>query len=583
MLVLTGVPVTSGVAVGRVHRLLPHELEVSQYHLEADQVEAEVKRFNQALKRTGQQLDRLISDLEDSASAAREFLDTHRLLLADPELAEATITRIREERCNAEWALTEQQDVIEEAFSQVEDAYLRARIEDVEHVVKMIVQILNQDGDLGFDHHLPGQLTGMIVVTGMISPAEVAILHDRGAAGLIMERGSSYAHSAILARGLGMPAVIGVSRALSLLQENEELVLDGHYGVVFVMHDDSMRRHYQTKQAERAHRKQQFDLLQEQATATNDGHPITLMVNAERAEDVRQALGFGAQGIGLMRTEHLFIGDRPLNEDEQVNAYQQVIEAANGLPVTIRTLDAGGDKPISGISPTSNVDNPALGLRAVRLCLHHPDLFRTQLRAILRVSALGQVRLLIPMISQVSEIRLVKRLLKQCRENLRNEGYELAETLPIGAMIEVPAAALAIHTLLPELDFISIGTNDLAQYTLAADRLDPEVGYLHDPLHPGLLRLVQMTIEAANEHNKPVSLCGEMAADPRYTQVLLGLGLKEFSMFAASLPEVKQEILRTHLKTSRKLINQHLRKPVLEGPQLLHQLAAANTSQNQTA
>ncbi|HIC79661.1 MAG TPA: phosphoenolpyruvate--protein phosphotransferase, partial [Kiloniellaceae bacterium] len=375
MLALTGTCVTAGVAVGRVHRLLPHGLEVSRYQLDEARIDDEVKRFDAALQRTGEQLDELIASLEDSAAAAGEFLDTHRLLLRDPDFTAATIKRIRSERCNAEWALTEQRDVIAGTLGQVEDAYLRARMEDVEHVVNMILQALAHDLQ-PFANHLPGQLAGMIVVTDMLSPAEVAVLHDRGAAGLVLERGSSYAHSAILARSLGIPAVIGVSRALQLLQENEELILDGHYGLVFVMHQEPMRRHYRAKQQERAHQRELFEQQQQLPAVTADGLAIRLLANADRPSDIEQAVALGAEGIGLVRTEHLFTQSKPLSEDEQVAAYRAIITAADGHPVTIRTLDAGGDKPIAGIT-TQPTANPALGLRAVRLCLHYPDLFRT--------------------------------------------------------------------------------------------------------------------------------------------------------------------------------------------------------------
>lgn len=573
MLALTGLSVTSGVAVGRVHRLLPHELEINRYQLKNEQVEAEVQRFHQAVSRTSHHLDQLISSLESSASAAREFLDTHRLLLSDQELIGASIARIRQEQCNAEWALARQRDAIAATFAQVEDAYLRARIEDVEHVVNMILQSLQQASP-DFTDLLPSQLTGMVVVTQQISPAEVAVLHDRGATGLILERGSSYAHSAILARGLNLPTLTGVSRALSLLAENEEVILDGHHGVVFVMYEDSLRKHYRTKQAERAHQQEILSQQLSQTCQTRDGQRIALYINAERPEDVSQAILQGAEGVGLMRTEHLFLGQELLDEQTQYHAYRAMVEAAEGRPVTIRTLDAGGDKPLPALGQRQLSENPALGLRAIRLCLHHTELFRTQLRAILRAAAAGPVRLLLPMITQLSEIRLVRRLLAQCQQELQSEGLVFKADIPLGAMIEVPAAAMAIHYLLPELDFIAIGSNDLAQYALAADRLDPEVGYLHDPLHPGLLRMIQHTLEVAQAQNKPASLCGEIAGDPRYTQVLLGLGLREFSMHSASLPEVKLEVLRSDASISRRLMQQHLRQPSLEGTQLLHHLSS---------
>jgi phosphotransferase system enzyme I (PtsI) len=583
MLSLTGNPSNTGVAVGRVHRLLPDELEVSHYQLPESQIESEVQRFHHAIETTEQRLDALIRHLNNSANAAREFLDTHRLLLNDHELINSTIQRIRQEQCNAEWALARQRDTIAAAFAQIEDPYIRTRIEDVEHVVLMVLQSLQQE-EPDFAGRLPKRLTGLVIVAKQISPAQVAILHDRDAAGMILERGGNYAHTSILARSLGLPSITGVSRALALLHENEEVIVDGHHGAVFVMYEDSLRRYYRTRQAEHDHQLQQLQEQEPRTATTRDGRGIRLMANAERPSDIRHALKLGADGVGLMRTEHLLLEAGSSDESQQYSAYRSAIEAAAGAPITIRTLDAGADKQLPDYTlpqalSSSHCENPAMGLRAIRLCLHKPDVFRTQLRAIMRAAACGPARVLLPMVTQASEIRLVRRLMKQCQQELDAEGLRYNSQLPIGAMIEVPAAALAIHCLLPELDFISIGTNDLAQYVLAADRLDPEVGYLHDPLHPGLLNLLKMVIDAANQANKTVSLCGEIAGDPRYTRVLLGLGLTEFSMHSGSLPEVRQEIARTHAGFSEQLMHQHLKAPTMEGIQLVHHLAS-DSNQN---
>lgn len=583
MLALTGTSASTGVAVGRVHRLMPNELAVDHYRLEEYQLDGEVQRFHQAIRDTQQRLDELVGSLQNSASAAREFIDTHRLLLNDQELINSTVSRIKNECCNAEWALTKQRDAIASAFAQFEDPYLRTRIEDIEHVVQMILQSLQQ-GNPAIAGHLPGHLNNMIIVSSLLSPAEVAVLHDRGAIGIILEQGSAYAHSAILARGLGLPVVTGVSRALNLLHENEEIIIDGHHGAVFLMFEDSLRKHYNTKQAERHHQQYLTQQAANQVAVSSDGETIRLMVNADRPEDIQQFISRGADGVGLMRTEHILLQANLMDEDQQYRIYRAAITAANGAIVTIRTLDAGGDKmPLhqTTTKPESEQSslNPALGLRAVRLSLHQPELFKNQLRAILRAAARGPTRLLIPMVTQASEIRLVKRLINLCCQELQAEGLEHDPKLQLGAMIEVPAAALAIYSLLPEVDFISIGTNDLAQYTLAADRLDPEVSYLHDPLHPGFLQLLQWVITAAQKSNKDVSLCGEIASDPRYTRILLGLGLRELSMHGASISDIRQEVIRANTHLCQQRMAHHLKQPTLEGIQLIHYMAndEANT------
>ena len=429
-------------------------------------------------------------------------------------------------------------------FRSLDDAYIRSRGEDVAQVVRLVQNKLNEEvGEKPFEN-MPDRLAETLVISSELTPGELAILHERGVGGIVTEHGGPHSHSAILASSFGIPAVMGVRRAQSLLREGETLVLDGGLGVVYADPDEAIRAHYHQVQRITRRFKKSLEAIRELPATSLDGQPISLQANAERPVELQQAREQGASGIGLYRTEFLYL---------QGAEFARALELLGGLPLTIRTLDLGADKSTGYLdfSQLRRSTNPALGLRAVRLCLRDTDLFKKQLRAILRASALGPVRCLIPMLTSVQEIRMVRLLLDEAREELDAQGAAYDPKMPLGGMIEVPAAALAIPELALHLDFISVGTNDLLQYALAADRVDELVTHLYDPQHPGVVRLLRHIFREASASKIPVTVCGEVAGDRQYTRLLLALGLRDFSMHPGRLLEVKQVIRETDIPKAR--------------------------------
>ncbi|MES9968377.1 MAG: phosphoenolpyruvate--protein phosphotransferase, partial [Sedimenticola sp.] len=423
-------------------------------------------------------------------------------------------------------------------FDEMEDPYLRTRKDDVDHVVNQILKNLHLE-DEDDDLH---QLEGKIIVAQDLTPADTILMRHQGVAAFVTEYGGPMSHTAILARSLGIPAVVGVHEATQNIEDTEQLIVDGQQGLVIVEPDGETHDQYLEKiEAERSRTASLQELIGKPAE-TLDGHRIQLLANIELPEDIATTRNLEADGVGLYRTEFLYMNRSDIpDEEEHFQAYKQVVDGLKGIPVTIRTLDLGADKQIDGSSvDESPVCNPALGLRAIRLCLKEPQLFMPQLRAILRASAFGPIRIMIPMISNLQEVRELKQLVQEAMNSLTREGIGFDADIPIGGMIEIPAAALAANAFARELDFLSIGTNDLIQYTIAIDRVDDEVNYLFDPLHPSVLRLIQMVIDAGHAHDIPVSMCGEMAGDPKYIPLLLGMGLKMFSMQPGALLEAKR-------------------------------------------
>ncbi|MBL6750662.1 MAG: phosphoenolpyruvate--protein phosphotransferase, partial [Nevskia sp.] len=481
-----------------------------------------------------------------SGAAAAEiaaFIDTHLLMMDDRSLTEAVVALIRNSLCNAEAALRRQRDSLAAVFEQMEDPYLRSRKDDVQHVSARVLRNLLDRGK-GEPASHAGHDEPPVVVADDITPADLILLSQQGAAAFVTEYGGPLSHTAILARSLGVPTIVGMHAARRLLREGETVIVDGDRGHALADPDAAALEFFTAKRARQVASRAALSQLRDRPAVSRDGVKIRLLANIERSEDAIQAAALGAAGVGLYRTEFLFMNRRDLpDEEEQYRAYARVVAAVTG-PVTIRTLDLGADKRVDSGSrqgPTPN--NPALGLRAIRLCLKEPELFRTQVRALLRASAHGDVQIMLPMISNVQEFRQAQQIFALAREQLGAEGRPLRAAVPLGVMIEVPAAALAAPLLARYASFFSIGTNDLIQYTLAIDRVDEEVNYLYDPLHPAVLRLIRMTIEAGARGRIPVAMCGEMAGDPRYTRLLLGLGLAEFSMHPASVLEVKQIII----------------------------------------
>jgi phosphotransferase system enzyme I (PtsI) len=501
--------------------------------------------------------------IQNVGIGAGEIIQTHVMMLSDPHLRESTEQHIRRELCNAEWALQMQLEKVLSEFRSLDDAYIRSRGEDVAQVVRLVQNKLNEEAaDKPFEN-MPDRLADTLVISSELTPGELAILQERGVGGIVTEHGGPHSHTAILASSLGIPAVMGVRRAQILLREGETLVLDGGLGVVYADPDEAIRSHYREVQRITRGFRKSLEAIRDLPAVSLDGQPIGLQANAERPVELQQAREQGAHGIGLYRTEFLYLQGAPPDEDTQVAEFANAIKLLDGLSLTIRTLDLGADKSTDYLdfSQLQRSANPALGLRAVRLCLRDTDLFKTQLRAILRASALGPVRCLIPMLTSVQEIRMVRILMDEAREELNARGQAYDAHMPLGGMIEVPAAALAIAELAPYLDFLSVGTNDLLQYTLAADRVDELVAHLYDPQHPGVVRLLRYIFREAEAARRPLTVCGEVAGDRQYTRLLLAMGLKDFSMYPGRLLEVKQVVRETDIPKARAALSRWFNSP----------------------
>ena len=562
---LHGLAVSNGIAIGHAHLVSHAVLEVEHYVLPGRYVDEEVARFDQAVAAVQAELDALMAGAGAAApSELTAFIDVHQMLLADPLLVEATRALIRSRRCNAEWALVQQMERAVGQFEQIEDEYLRERKADVVQVVERVLKVL-----MGRPGHPPkhGRGEQLIVVAHDLSPADTIQFKQLKIGGFVTDLGGATSHTAIVARSLAIPAVVGLHHARGLIREDDMLIVDGTRGVLIVDPDARVLEEYRLRKSALELERAKLRRLKKARAATLDGEQIALAANIELPGDVAQARAAGAAGVGLFRTEFLFLNrDGMPGEEEQYQAYRSVAEAMEGGPVVIRTLDIGADKNLRGVERLEA--NPALGQRAIRYCLAEPQLFLTQLRAILRASAHGRVKVLVPMLAHAHEIDQTLALVGQAKEQLRARGQAFDDGLEVGGMIEIPAAALALGVFLEKLDFLSIGTNDLIQYTLAIDRSDEAVAHLYDPLHPAVLRLIAHTIQAGRRAGLPVAVCGEMAGDPQLTRLLLGMGLTQFSMHPAQILEVKQEVLRSNLAELRRKV---LRLLAVDDPVRLRQ------------
>lgn len=548
---LHGVGVSSGIAIGHAHLVSNALLEVVHYQLPQHLIEDEIQRFSDAVATVKHDLEHIHESLRKNAPAEiSAFINTHLMMLADKSLSETPKDIIRKELCNAEWAIKLQMDEVVEQFEQIEDDYLRERKQDVIQVVERVIKVL-----LGHPHQLSSeqqtsalqQERKLILVAHDISPADAIQFKQHEFAAFITDVGGVTSHTAILARSLNIPSIVALQKARDLIHDGELIIVDGKQGVVIVNPDKSILTEYKLRQEQWELEQQKLQRIKSTKAITLDGENIELFANIEVPEDVVAAKASGATGIGLYRTEFLFMNRREMpSEEEQFIAYKRVAEAMKGQPVIIRTLDLGADKQLSGESETECA-NPALGLRAIRYCLSEPQIFHTQLRALLRASAFGQIKILIPMLSALSELRQSKLLLERAKTSLRKENTPFNENISLGGMIEIPAAAINAEAFASELDFLSIGTNDLIQYTLAIDRTDDSVAHLYNPLHPAVLKLISLTIKAANKLDKPISVCGEMAGEARLTKLLLGMGLRQFSMHPSHILSVKQQILHSQV------------------------------------
>ncbi|MBC7940323.1 MAG: phosphoenolpyruvate--protein phosphotransferase [Chitinophagaceae bacterium] len=553
-----GIAVSRGVAIGRAVMVASSRVDVAHYFVGVEQLDSEIARLRQARDTVATELSTLKRDMP--AEAPHELaalLDVHLMLLHDEALTEATKVWIRERHYNAEWALSAQLEVLARQFDEMEDAYLRERKADVEQVVERMLRSLSEnlaseDAAAGVVGHPERDFAGedpLVLVANDVAPADMMQFKRSVFTGFVTDVGGRTSHTAIVARSMDIPAVVGAREASRLIRQDDWLVIDGDAGIVIVDPSPIVLEEYRFRQRQSELERARLNRLRHTPAVTLDGQPVELLANIELPGDAAGAVAAGAVGVGLFRSEFLFMnrgGDLP-GEDEQFEAYRDAVIAMQGLPVTIRTVDIGADKPIERMSPQEQRHehglNPALGLRAIRWSLAEPGMFRQQLRAILRASAFGKVRILIPMVAQLGEVRSVQEALARARQQLDDLGRAYSH-VELGAMIEVPAAAISIDRFLTHFDFVSIGTNDLIQYTLAIDRADDAVAHLYDPWHPAVLQLLQHTIARAQARGRGVCVCGEMAGDPAFTELLLTLGLRSFSMHPARIASIKQRVLR---------------------------------------
>ena len=554
---LHGIAVSGGIAIGHAHLISHTSLEVAHYVLPKQFIAEEIARFDAALLATRNEFISLRGNRPTHAAAEFDaFLELHQMILDDPLLSVAPREMIANEYCNAEWALKIQTETLVAQFDEFEDAYLRERQTDVTQVAeRLLKQLLGQPG------HQPSPArhdVETILVAHDLSPADLILFKPHQYAAFITDVGGATSHTAIVARSLNTPCVVGLHHARELVREDDLLILDGEQGVLIVNPDKLILAEYKLRQSAWELERKKLKRLRTARANTLDGTVIELHANIEKPEDIAEVKENGATGIGLFRSEFLFLNrDHLPDEEEQFEAYRAAAAGMEGQPVIIRTFDLGADKQIKGAERVAN--NPALGLRAIRLCLAEPQLFRTQLRALLRATHYGNVKILIPMLSSVSELNQTLQFIAATKQNLDDEGIPYNRKVKIGGMIEIPAAALALNVFAKKLDFLSIGTNDLIQYTLAIDRTDEEVAHLYDPLHPAVLHLLSHIITTSNKLGVPISVCGEMAGELAYTRLLLGFGLRQFSMFSAQVPNIKQRVLTTNLPTITPLTQKILR------------------------
>ena len=565
-ILINGTGVSRGISIAQAHILHRGKIELEEQHIPKDQIQTEILRFQEAQKKAVEHLREIRQFIpKDAPTDIASFIDSHLLMLDDSLLGKVPIDIISNEQCTAEWALKIQQDQLVTVFDQMHDDYLRTRRNDVAHVIGLIQGFLS-DGNYA-ENAQEIDRKNQIIIADDLTPADTIILQHQHIAGFITELGGTTSHTAILARSLGIPAVVAAHNARTLLQEREEIILDGRSGTIIAKADDKLLDEYRRRQLEEKQHQQELLLLSDKPAVTRDQARITLMANIDLAEDINGLKKKGAEGIGLYRTEFLYLGQNKMaGEDEQLTIYCKVLQAMEGKPVTIRTLDLGAEKEFDPEYQGPLAPNPALGLRAIRRSLKAPDIFLMQLRAILRASVNGSVRIMFPMLTNMHELEQALQLLEMAKQQLRKKNQAYAENIAVGGMIEVPAAALLSPVLVKYLDFLSIGTNDLIQYTLAIDRIDDEVSYLYDPLHPGFLKLVSIVLQAGEQANVPVSMCGEMAGDTNYTRLLLGLGLKEYSVHPSALLEVKKIIRNSDVSAlrdkCRNLLDHHEQKEI---------------------
>jgi len=562
---LHGIPVSKGIAIGKAVLISRAALEVSHHLVEAGKEETEAQRLLDAFEQVRLELDQLRHGLpKDAPQEMAAFLDVHGMILADPALAEKPLKLIRTQRLNAAWALTTELNDLLEQFSEIEDAYLKERANDIRQVAERILKALNnqEKNSLVSPEFSSFGESGVeaIIVAHDIAPHDMLRFKDHAFTGFVTDLGGKTSHTAIVARSMEIPAVVGVRHASEMIRHGDWLVIDGEHGVVVVAPDEQLLSEYRVLQEQAIEETRKLQQLKFSRTCTADGVSIELFANIELPDDATHAVELGAVGVGLFRSEFLFMDRNQAlpDEEQQYHEYRRVVDLMHGLPVNIRTIDVGADKALGAGADLSQTGTSPLGLRAIRWSLTEPEIFLTQLRAILRASAHGQARIMIPMLAHAKEIDETLRLIEKAKQQLHQRGQAFNPNIQVGAMIEIPAAALVLPLFINRFDFLSIGTNDLIQYTLAIDRADHAVAHLYDPLHPAILILLANIIGQAKRANVPIAICGEMAGDPSLTKLLLAFGLTDFSMHFSQLLLVKREILKANVGVLQSRISQVL-------------------------
>ena len=554
---LHGIGVSHGIAIGKAYLISNALLEVVEYDIDIKNIPHEIQRFDDAIATVKNELNKIKSELPSNAPAELSaFIDTHIMILNDKSLSLLPKLTIENEKCNAEWAIKKQMDSVVNQFDQIEDLYLRERKQDIIQVVERVIKIL-----LGHSNQITvkNKEKLSILVAHDISPADALHFKNHKYAAFITDGGGITSHTAILARSLNIPSIVGLQNSRALIRDNDLIIVDGTQGVVVVNPSIEIQKYYKKLQDSWDYEQEKLQYIKKKKAVTKDGASINLFANIEVPNDVFSVHASGASGIGLFRTEFLFMNrhDMP-DEEEQFRAYKNVAEAMNKKPVIIRTLDSGADKQ-TALDNKKIGANPALGLRAIRLCLSEPKVFLTQLRAILRASQFGNIKILFPMLTNIGELRQTKLILERAKASLRKDKIKFNEKISIGGMIEIPAAAISADIFAQELDFLSIGTNDLIQYTLAIDRTDDLVSHLYNPLHPAVLKLIALTVKSAHKYKKSIAICGEMAGEPKLTKLLIGMGVEQLSMHPSHILRVKQQVLNSSIKKMKasviKLLN----------------------------
>lgn len=559
-LMFNGIGVSRGVAIGDAYLLRRNQIDVTSRTLAKKSIPGEVRRFKRAVKAAHAQLLTARDNIsKDAPSDVSSFIETHILMLDDAVLSQRPVEIIKSELINAEAALQQQREELIKVFGSMDDSYLATRIDDVNHVIDSVLRALDDGAEhvVGSEHW-----KGQIIVADDLTPADTVAMQHHGVAGFVTETGGQLSHTAILARSLGIPAIVGISNIRRYIRSGETLTLDGRLGMVLAEPTDEMLVDFKRQKKETRLKQKELSKLIDTKAVTIDGVKLKLSANIEIDEDLKALKRVNADGVGLYRTEFLYMNrDAVPTEQEHFKVYTRVLRALKGDMLTLRTADLGADKKMDsriGDADRPQAHNPAMGLRGIRLCLNDTSLFMPQLRAILRASARGPLRMLIPMLTSLSEVDQCLKLVEQVKQQLREEHIEFDENMPVGGMVEVPATAIVAEQFARKLDFLSIGTNDLIQYTLAIDRIDDQVDYLYDPLHPAVLTLIKSTIDAGQKCGIPVAMCGEMAGDTRYVRLLLGLGLTDFSMPPNLILETKSSLIACRRATLKKQVNAYL-------------------------